>query len=228
MQKLLRLRISVICSMMIGLTALHCQAQRAGCNAAFQFQGSAEINLPSFLEQFSKQQRTSILAEVNPSAPIHLSPGTYTLDGLVNKFDPALRCKQVDGVLHVFDVKVLSSSANALNYDFAFFKMPSNVDRFRNLLAQRLEKEAFAPRKATVIQEMGGGISWDADRYPLREETYRNVQARTLIFRVASQHVLCSVISFPSFTSKSKDAEIWHSASAHWEWELGERSSSEE
>lgn len=141
------------------------------------------------------------------------------------KFDPALHCVAIGGVLHIFDDSVLSLSGNALNYRFAFFRMPSNFERFQTTLQERLAHEAFARPQGskTLIQSLGGGITGNADAYPLQAETIRDVQARTLILSVASKYILSSVVCFPKPKTESTDRDVWKSAAAHWYWTIKDK-----
>lgn len=226
MRVALRFTCAILFSMMFGIGSGHCLAQQANCETDLYFKGSAEIKLPSLIQVFAQEHGTSVLAEVPYDLRgVPIPPGSYSFDRLVKSFDPALHCEAVEGVLHVFEDSALSNTANALNYRFAFFEMPPNVDRFRIVLKERLVKEAFAPSKndKTVIQESGGGTSWDADRYPLQEKTYRNVKARDLLFAVARKYPLSSVVCFPARSKTSTDLETWKFAAAHWDWVVSEK-----
>jgi hypothetical protein len=211
----------LLCSVILNFDSDRCLAQRTNCETSFDFEGSRELRLSSLFQIFSEKQQTSVLAEIPyESTSIEVPSGTYSLDGLAKMFDPALHCKAVEGVLHVFDDNVISLKGNALNYRFAFFKLPPNVDRFQNLLRERLVDEAFAPPKngKSVIQELGSGISANADSFPLQEQTYRDVQTRNLVFAVASKYILSSVICFPNPKIGSTDLDVWKFAASHWYW----------
>jgi hypothetical protein len=216
----------VLCLISVGIAPNLGLAQGADCHTNFNFEPSSqEPDLLSLFRIFSKEQKTSLLVEIPYEATsMKLAPGRYSLNELTRMFVPALQCEVVKGIVHIFDERALSLPGNALNYRFAFFKTPSNVDGFRTLLKGRLTKEAFAPSKSgkNVIQELGGGTSWSANQFPLPESTYQDIQARDLIFGVATRYILSSVICFPSPQERTTDLDVWKFAADHWYWSMNQ------
>lgn len=212
---------ALLCSALFDLGSVRVLAQRINCETSFEFKGAKQVQLSSLLETIAEQQATSVVAEIsfgNPS--VDVPSGYYTVPALVKRFSPTLHCETVQGVLHIFDQSIVSSKGNALNYQFAFFKMPPNVDKFRTMLTQRLGKEAFSEThdNRSVIQELGGGRSWNADQFPLQEQSYRDIPARDLVLSVASKYVLSSIICFPDTEKISSDHDVWKFAADHWYW----------
>lgn len=215
--------VAILSIIAAGLGLGCCSAQRTNCETGIAFKGEAGLTLTTLLQRFSQEQDTSVLAEISDEPKtIDVLQGTYSLAELSRKFGPALHCESVGKVLHVFDDSVLSAGENALNYQFASFRIPSNLEEFQTILEERLTHEAFAPahENKTLIQSLGGGITGNADAYPLQTETVRNVQARTLIISVASRYTLSSVICFPKPKTESKYLDTWKTAAAHWYWKM--------
>lgn len=213
-----------LCAVVLVVSSKHCAARPNACEANFAFQGSKGLKMVTLLQDFSNEQKVSVLAEILDGDPgnIEVPAGKYSLNSLVKMLNPALHCETVDGVLHLFDDRVVALQGNVLSHRFAAFRMPSNVDRFRNLLTGRLEKEAFAPlpKGRFVVQELGGGVSANADEFPLQIRVYRHIDARALIYAAAREHVLSSIIRFPRSDKGFTALEAWRFAASHWDWEV--------
>lgn len=226
MRKLIRHTIEALFWVaIVGLGLGSCSAQRPKCGTEFSFKESKSAKLPSLIREFSEERGTSVLAEINDdSKQIDVPAGDYTLQELLQRFDLSLRCESVNEVLHIFDENVLASAGNALNYRFAFFEIPPNIERFQITLKERLMNEAFAhpqPGK-TVIQSLGGGMTGNSVAYPLEEASIRDVQARTLLFTVASKYTMASIICFPKERTRLTDPAVWKFATTHWSWTLND------
>ena len=214
----------VVCSLVLLLTINRCYAQQLNCGSEVAFKGAKQLSILTLFKSFSEEQKVSILAEIryDDSTRIDVEPGDYSLEGLAKRFDDALRCEVVNGTLHVFDDRVVTLKGDVLGYKFSTFKMPPNVDRFRIVLTERLTKEAFsAPTsEKTLVQQLGGGLAFNAEQFPLQDEVFRDVEARKLIYTVAGQHILSSVICFPGPEKGFTDRDTWKFAASHWFWDV--------
>ena len=180
-----------------------------------------KMQLSRLFFETSQAERVSIIAEINSGIEVDIPTEAKSLMALVQLTDPSISCVKIDKVLYFASDKVVNRDGNLLNYRFAFFEVPSDLDHFRLLFRSRLNTEGLHPPVARQLINPGSGyISWDAKLRPLRTEVLRDITARDLLVRVASEQPFVSVIEFspPNPIQPQPTEKVWLFADQHWLW----------
>lgn len=128
-----------------------------------------------------------------PQAPLNVMEfAQVTLGKRITK------CAVDNGVVHLYAQQTIWAPQNGLGHIFRWFDVPDNVGSFILTFRNRLYSEAFDPsRGGQPMGPGGGGMRPEDAKVPLRPEVIRNVSARELFLREATQDTLSLSIGVP-------------------------------
>ena len=108
------------------------------------------------------------------------------------------KCEVDNGVVHLYTQQTIRAPQNGLGHIFRWFDVPNNAGLFILAFRNRLYSEAFDPTRARQSTgPAGGGMRPEDAKVLLRPEVIRNVSARELFLREATQEILSLSIGVP-------------------------------
>ena len=161
----------------------------------------------------------SLIIEVDePLKRIEIPSGKATLSQVATYFGGLEKSACAGStVFHLYTDKALRARDNALNFEFQYFEIPTDLDLFELDLRGRLREEPWrqAADGRQLIQPGQGYVSPDHERFALTTAVIRKATARQLLVRVATEQQLISLLVLPLREEGTAKAN-WAQADATW------------
>lgn len=209
--------LSLATALLVG-TQVRCMAQTCS-DYSVQFSDLQPKTRSEMVLDLARVLKTSVVAELVyvPDAPSIVPPaGSITVAEFTKLlgFGSSLQCDADKKLIHIYDPSAVSAKTNALNYKFERFAVPEVADLFIIRLRVRLLTDAFRSKELGPSSGSDtGAISNDAATYRLTPETLKDMTARDILLREASELPMVFAVEIRTKWSTS-DEEAWRQSDA--------------